>query len=177
VVCSWCNEPNPETKCKSCDADVHLSPSCSVENLILYPSCSVEHLPILQHCNACLCMVCGVRHVEHALEKCKTCGARVHHPDVHSTPNSYVTCSHAMAPDGEETECGPCRAAYLLKEEPASYQAFVDLHHDTFKVTLNFKSTLPVDYKTIPAAKPRYLHHATFYLMSPPPTSPSSITH
>jgi hypothetical protein len=148
VLCSWCNDVKPETKCKSCDAVVHLSPDCSVA----HPPQSMLH-----HCIACLCMVCGAPPSGDPLTQCMLCGARVHRPN--PDPDQKSCCFETSS---GHTECGPCRATYLLKEEAEEWQGFLDTHYDEFNVRLSFTSTPPVDYKTLEVSKTRYSYRAPF---------------
>ncbi len=172
MKCSWCQELQPDAACKSCSSPVHTLLECSAE----HPSVDGHMAPCG---NICLCMICGELQSDDPIKNimvcCTLCGARIHQPGKHHDQKS---CSCYVKPDNTGTQCGPCRAQHLLTEDASNYQAFVDTHHDTFKIKLNYSSTSPVDYKTVPTNKPRYPHHATFYFLSPsPPTSPTSMTH
>jgi hypothetical protein len=182
VKCSWCQELQPDAVCKFCCTPVHLTEHLG--DPVHGPmDCSVERLGedglMAPCCNICLCMVCGEPQsgvpFKNVLVLCTQCGARTHQPGEH---DDLKSCSSYVRPDKTGLQGGPCRAVHMLKEDAANYQEFVDTHYDTFKVRLDHSSTLIPDYKTIPVNKPRYPHHATFYLLSPsPPTSPTSMTY
>jgi hypothetical protein len=184
VKCSWCQDLEPDAICKSCCSPVHSEVFSSMilseahPGLVGHTKCSSEHTGRDGHkapwCNICLCMVCGepADPIKDIMVRCTPCGARIHRPG-----NLHDQKSCSVTPADKVTQCGPCRAQHLLTEDAQNYQEFVDTHHDTFKIKLNYSSTSPVDYKTVPINKPRYPHHATFYFLSPsPPTSPTSMT-